>query len=685
MVRPLAALRAFCSTASVVLLLVGVASVRPLGAQEPPPGADALAPAHIALVDGVAVLERDGAIDDAPANMPLLAGDRVRTRGGRVEILFADGSTLHLDHNSAIDLQSDELVRLLEGRVRLSIPASARGVAYRIDGPHGWAQIDEPGEYRMALLNAPGGSELELAVIRGRAELANEDGRTPLRAGERAFVRAAAAPSYAFVVNSAAMDAFDRWSEMRRDERMGASAQYLPDEVRPYAAALERHGYWRDEPTYGRVWYPRVQSDWRPYYRGRWVNLRPYGWTWVAHDPWGWPTHHYGRWGFASNAWFWIPGRTWGAAWVSWASAPGYVSWCPLGWNNRPVFQININVGRGYDPWRAWTVLPQRHFGRGYVHRNVVRADHIDTRTRGAFRVAERAPQPLGYAVPRAATPIRVAGTTPGRRSASPLYTNVPADQSRIRTDGARIRVPNGSGARPSDAAPARAVPRERTTPDRPLIRSERPAVSEPQRRSAQPSSGGLTPDAPGTAVPRTAGPRNDAPRARRTEPEAPRDLPSAGRSRSAVPREDAPRASSPVRPDTPSPRRAPQEVRPAPEGARPAPQGVRPAPQQTPRDRGENVRPSIDAPARRAVPRNENQPATVEPSRAPERQRSGPDRATSESNQRQGSAPPQRSAAPPRSTDAPAASPPSGARQRPAGAPSGGSAVRRPGGGGRR
>ena len=33
--------------------------------------------------------------------MPLLAGDRVRTRGGRVEILFADGSTLHLDHNTA--------------------------------------------------------------------------------------------------------------------------------------------------------------------------------------------------------------------------------------------------------------------------------------------------------------------------------------------------------------------------------------------------------------------------------------------------------------------------------------------------------------------------------------------------------------------------------------------------------
>jgi hypothetical protein len=528
MVRPLATVRAFCSaTLPLAILLIGADASRVL-AQEP----DVQAPAHIALVDGVAVLERDGEVDAAPVSMPLLAGDRVRTRGGRVEILFADGSTLHLDHHTVVDLQSDELVRLIEGRIRLSIPGASRSVAYRIDGPHGWAQIEEPGEYRVALLNAPGGSELELAVIRGRAELANDGGRTPLRAGERAFVRAAAAPSYAFVVNSAAWDAFDRWSEARRDERLGASAQYLPDEVRPYAASLDRHGSWRDEPSYGRVWYPRVESDWRPYYRGRWANLRPYGWTWVAHDPWGWPTHHYGRWGFSSGAWFWIPGRSWGAAWVSWASAPGYVSWCPLGWNNGPVLQINVNVGRGYDPWRAWTVQPRHHFGRGSVHRNVVRGDRVDARARGAFRLAERAPQSQGYAVPRGSTPIRVAGTTRGRRGESPLYTNLPADQGRMRTDGARIRVP--SGARAADPAPARAVPRERTTPGRPMIRSERPEPTEQPRRQ-------------------------------RATPEAPRYQPSPDRDRPAVRRESAPRESNPARTEATRPNRASEGARPAP------------------------------------------------------------------------------------------------------------------------
>ena len=82
--------------------------------------------------------------------MPLLAGDRVAHAAGRVEVLFADGSTLHLDATRIVDFQSDEVVRLLDGRVRLNIPGPARDVSYRIDAPSAWVQISEPGEYRVA-------------------------------------------------------------------------------------------------------------------------------------------------------------------------------------------------------------------------------------------------------------------------------------------------------------------------------------------------------------------------------------------------------------------------------------------------------------------------------------------------------------------------------------------------------
>src|SRR3954447_11198497 len=92
-------------------------------------------PAHVSYVDGDAVLERDGQPDASPENMPILAGDRVRTDAGRVEIIFADGSTLDLDAHTIVDFQSDELMRLLDGRVRLSIPGPDRQVNYRIDAP----------------------------------------------------------------------------------------------------------------------------------------------------------------------------------------------------------------------------------------------------------------------------------------------------------------------------------------------------------------------------------------------------------------------------------------------------------------------------------------------------------------------------------------------------------------------
>ena len=43
-----------------------------------------------------------------------------------------------------------------------------------------------------------------------------------------------------------------------------------------------------------------------------------------------------------------------------WASAPGYVSWCPLGFDSRPVFGLSAGV----NSFRAgWVVVPRTSFG----------------------------------------------------------------------------------------------------------------------------------------------------------------------------------------------------------------------------------------------------------------------------------------------------------------------------------
>jgi len=531
-------------------------------------------PAHISLVEGTAALERDGQTDTSPTSMPLLAGDRLRTQAGRVEVLFGDGSTLHLDANTIVDFQSDEVVRLLEGRVRLNIPGPTRAIAYRIDAPGAWVEVRAPGEYRIALAGADR-TEVELAVIRGAADLVNEGGATELRAGERAYANAGAAPSQPYVYNSAAWDAFDRWSEARRDQRLGISAQYLPSEVRPYAASLDHYGSWRHEPSYGYVWYPRVSSGWRPYYYGRWRHLRPYGWTWIGHDPWAWPTHHYGRWGFSAGVWFWIPGRHWGPAWVSWAYAPGYVSWCPLGFNNRPLFSfVNINVfgGRRFTPWHGWTVVPHRRFGGGIVNVNVVNVTRIDARTRGAFAVRGAAPAYTGPAVRRARAPIRAAGT---------------------RITG--VAVPRGGSpsiASPSDTRSRQAIRRRPGTGDSRTGPGYPAPAREPRPSAVAPSRGRA-----GAAVPRGAQPGSPDP---------------ATGGRRAVPR-SAPRAGSPAA--TPAPERGTPSQRAAPrrDGAvQPAARGSDGGAAASPGRRPSRAVPRAGAPApapRGAVPARRGAP----------------------------------------------------------------------------
>ncbi len=235
-------------------------------------------PAHIAIVDGTATLEREGRVETAEENILLLAGDRLRTERGRVEVLFADGSALDLDHYTRLDLLSDSLVRLLDGRVRLTIARTTTALDYRVDAAAGSVSIKTPGDYRIAVRPARSGEqELDVTVLRGSAELGNALGLTLVRVGTHAAVTASTAPSLPFSANSAEWDDFDRWAEDQRDARYGTtSTRYLPEEIRSYGGSFDRYGSWDYLPTYGQVWYPNVDPGWRPYQPRTLVVRRAY-------------------------------------------------------------------------------------------------------------------------------------------------------------------------------------------------------------------------------------------------------------------------------------------------------------------------------------------------------------------------------------------------------------------------
>ena len=326
----------------------------------------------------------------------------------------------------------------------------------------------QPGEYRVAMLRE---ARVELAVLRG-AQTRQRTGRSFI-SGRRTHVRPRGpAPSPPMS------------STPRRGMRSIAGREHgaingsacprstCRDDVRRYAPAFDTYGSWRSRAAYGYVWYPRVAPGWRPYHHGRWVSLRPHGWTWIAGDPWGWPTHHYGRWGFSRPGWFWIPGRTWGPAWVSWAYAPGYVSWCPLGWNNRPVYQRQ-RLRR--PPLRSVA----RVDGRSASSLQRELRQRVASR-RGACRSAGS--QPVRRRATRRLRPLRSRSIVAdsNRRAISIIR-----QRSRSRTGQART----ARGGRPAGSGQRRLPPPRERRPSRPQ-RERAPASAErerPARRARAP------------------------------------------------------------------------------------------------------------------------------------------------------------------------------------------------------
>ncbi len=450
---PLAVFTALCS----LIAAPALAQDEPLPASAPPP-------ANLSFVDGGVDLVHDGVAETAVAGVMLVEGDIVRTANGRAEIVFADGTLLHLDAGTELEMLSPLRLRLSDGRIMLRVSAAATR-AYTIDTQAASVQLEPRGEYGLA---TDGRLErLELTVARGVAQIVDGAGGAVVRGGEMATI---AGPGSRVVLdgfNSARWDAFARWSNDRANGfTTSLSARQLPYELRPYGPLLDNYGRWDFVAPHGYVWFPSVGIDWRPYYTGAW-SLTRYGWTWIGGDPWAWPTQHFGRWGFTGTSWFWIPNRVWGPAWVSWSLVPGYVSWCPLGWDGRPVLGLHGRPGDhpaywpNYDPWRAWTVVPRNAFGgRRAVGPHAIDPRQLPEQTRRVFTSSGTTTvvAPVEHAVPR-----RTVSATASGGATSSLDVAVP----RSSVGGARPGSVRSPRAAPQPEGPATSIVPQPAAPSR--------------------------------------------------------------------------------------------------------------------------------------------------------------------------------------------------------------------------
>ncbi|HEV7464341.1 MAG TPA: DUF6600 domain-containing protein [Methyloceanibacter sp.] len=154
-----------------------------------------------------------------------------------------------------------------------------------------------------------------------------------------------------------------RWTGPREEGYVDTAVFY--DRLSPYGDWTWLQGQY--------VWVPsRVDQSWRPYTQGRWVYTDR-GWTWVSNEPFGWATYHYGRWGFSKQVgWFWVPGRRWAPAWVSWRSSDDYLAWAPLPPAPDEGVSIDVTVTTPVPDY-YWQVVPSHEFQSDDLSERIVR------------------------------------------------------------------------------------------------------------------------------------------------------------------------------------------------------------------------------------------------------------------------------------------------------------------------
>jgi hypothetical protein len=342
---------------------------------------------------------------DAVVNMPVLTGDRLDTsRGARVEVQLADGSTVWVDEFSTLDFDAIALSRdnpadktalyLSQGTVGVEIPPTAGGDgAMRLDSPAGTLYLDRPGLYRVDL----SGNEVHVQSYTGLAELPVGVGSALLRGGEEATLDQGGDLQKATLSEST--DDFWNWvQERRQPASSGVTAEHVDARDASRAAVLDNYGDWVYVPTFSSwMWRPRVAVGWIPYSYGRW-SWTPVGWDWISYEPWGWYPFHYGSWYLSAEfGWVWGWDSVWSPAWVYWMYTPGYVGWCPRGYYDwwyyhhyrgeaghrfpsrwRDVtfdFSGRVRPGR-VDP-HPWTFVPTSQFNSTNVERARLNPDRF--------------------------------------------------------------------------------------------------------------------------------------------------------------------------------------------------------------------------------------------------------------------------------------------------------------------
>jgi hypothetical protein len=224
--------------------------------------------------------------------------------------------------------------------------------------------------------------------------------------------------------------------------------------VDDFTGVLAPYGTWLTLPGYREVWQPSaavVGLDFMPYTTaGSWISTDA-GWYFASDWSWGWAPFHYGEWlDDPIYGWVWIPGLTWGPAWVDWSIGGGYIGWVPRGPHH----------GHGGDA-HHWRFVTAARFTEPHVSAVALRPERMSVAVRERMQPVVTDPRPGHYS---AGPPVEYVQRAGGR----PLETMHVDASWRARPHQAALSEPS-----------ARPVPGER----RPAIEGRPMGPRHPGRR----------------------------------------------------------------------------------------------------------------------------------------------------------------------------------------------------------
>ena len=603
--------------------------------------------ARLGYMEGSVSFQPAGETDwvEAVQNRPMTIGDKIwADKDSRAELQLGT-AVIRLSANTGVSFLNldDQTVQLQlsSGEINVRVRNLNSNDDFEIDTPNLAFTVSQPGSYRLQA--SEDGANTVVAVRDGDGQATGNGQTYTLHAGQMGTFSGTDSLN-ADVEQTGQPDQFDTWADGReRRYADSRSAQYVSRGVVGFDD-LDSYGDWRDDPSYGHVWYPnQVSAGWAPYRQGHWDWIDPWGYTWVDDSPWGYAPFHYGRWASINGRWGWIAGPpseppVYAPALVAFVGGGpgdfgGNVGWFPLG--PREVYVPSYPVSQGYmtrvnvSNTTVNRTTVTNVYNTTVVNKTTINnVTYVNQKVQGAVTVVPQ--RAFASAQPVARNTVAVNQRELAAARVTPRAAVNPTRESVL---GAKANTANHVTAPPPAVANRTVIAKKTPPPPPPPFAARQKAMSahpgEPLPRRELAS---LHPPAAVHPAVRVAPPGKPATPAAHPGNQPKAEPPEANRPGAAPPNAH-PEANKPPEPNRP-PAAQPNE-RPAPNRPEAAPRNERPDGKAQPNNRPEanrppesnrpptaqpNERPAPNRPE--AAPRNDRPDGNAQPNNRPEANR---------------------------------------------------------------